>query len=152
MSSRSFRAIVATLSLTEGCAVLCWEHHQFRPRNKTIRAITGRVVSACSAAHKLWPEKLTLSEAEKLGSVMADAERAAFTGEREDIVTYISLSLGLISDTLDRISEPRRKEALEEVHAAMLALHRYFDKRLNQWEQYKRASAAIEVWREKMAA
>jgi hypothetical protein len=100
----------------------------------------------------LWPEKLTLSEAEKLGKVMAAAEREAFTGELEDITTYVCLCLGLLSDTLEQISNPRRREALEAVHAAMMALHRYFDRRLNQWPQYERATAAIEVWAERMAA
>lgn len=154
MASKSFRNIIAIISLCEGCAILTWDYHKDRPRHKVIEKITVRVREKCKAAFDLWFGSVDFRELKSIERQMLETERAAFAGvsEREDITTYTSLCLGLLDDVLKLVNDPVRNAALNEVHAAMWQLHKYFDRRLNQWSQYERAGWAIVVWQTRMAA
>ena len=154
MPSKSFRQIVSALSLAEGCAVLVREHYSARARNKTVMTLCGRVCQACEAAHKHWPERMNMSDVKKLSEMMAEAEKEAFAGlgEKEDMTTYSSLVIGLLSDVLEHVKDPVRRGMIESVHGSVMRLHLYFDRDLRSWRQYELATRALRVWQNRMAA
>ncbi len=152
MASRSFKQIIGALSLVEGCALFVQAAYRQRPRHKTVDAICERVKRSCAVAHKAWPQQVTLAEADKMSKLFAEVERAAFSGsERESIVAYCSLALGLLSDVLDKIKDPEKRRALGEVNSALCALNAYFDRNLDSWDDYDRANRAVNIWQERMA-
>ncbi|MFZ2445723.1 MAG: hypothetical protein WAW37_05155 [Syntrophobacteraceae bacterium] len=154
MASRSFKLIVAALSLCEGCAVTVQTFYANRPRNKTVTMLVKKLDGASKKALDRWPGELTKREVTQIAESMQKAERAAFmgTGQTEDAIAYTSLALGLLDDLFRHITDPERVELLDGVHRALWNLHKYFDRRLNHHSIYERASRAIEIWQEQMAA
>ena len=153
MASRSFRNTISVLSLAEGCAVVVRQAYVTRPRNNTVMALCDRVFTACRAAHALWQQgDLTITEAKQISRVMEETERAAFSGlgEKEDFRAYASLSLGLIADLLPKIKDPVKLCALDKLDNAMLALCVHFDRKLDDWPAYEKASRACSIWNERM--
>jgi hypothetical protein len=49
---------------------------------------------------------------------------------------------------MELIRDPERLFALDEVHRAMLRIHRYLDKRGCKWDAYAAAGNALRTWGE----
>lgn len=153
MASKSFIHLISVISLCEGCAVVAWDFHKVRPRHKTIEAIAARLKAKCKSAMNLCPGEVSPRELKVIETRMHETECEAFAGtEQENIISYTSLCLGLLDDLMLKIQDAKRKTALDQIHTAMKALHRYFDKDLNSWDCYERATRAIDVWERRMAA
>lgn len=154
MASKALRNTISVLALAEGCALVVKNFYENRPRNKTVMRLVERVERACEAAHRSWPQKIEMSEAERIGRIMAKAEQAAFAnlGDREDFCTYASLTLGLLADLLESIKDSGRRAILEKLNSAMKGLNAYFDPALNEWTAYRKASNACTVWHMAMGA
>ncbi len=105
---------------------------------------------------RVFPRRGELSEREatRMGQAMAETERIALSGlgDTEDITTYSSLVLGLLADLMEKIKDPGRRSSLDRVHAAINRLHAYFDRDLDDWVAYAKATRACSVWHERMGA
>ncbi|MGC9197109.1 MAG: hypothetical protein ACP5IL_16930 [Syntrophobacteraceae bacterium] len=152
MASNATKNTIGILALTEGCAIMVFEFYRNRPRNKTITEIVRRITAACKEANGLWRDKLTQAEVGVLGRVMSETEKQALSGlgDTEDITTYSSLILGLLADVLECVKDPVRHSMLEKIHSAVKRLHLYFDRDLNDWSAYVKASRACCVWHARM--
>jgi hypothetical protein len=63
-----------------------------------------------------------------------------------NIITIMSLCLGLLSDLASHIKDPKRINAIDQLENALWHLHSFLDSPINQSEAYKEADRAIKVW------
>ncbi len=144
---KSTQNAISALSLCEGTALFTAKEYQNRPRNKTVMAVCERVFNACQTALSEYPADLDARTILEIRRRSTAIERAAFdSASIGDVVMYTSFSLGILDGILGVLKDQYRKIAIESVHAAMLRLHRYFDRRGMDWESYAKADKAVALW------
>lgn len=153
MSSKSFQNVVGTLSLCQGIAVLTKEHFKDKDKNDRVMRLADRLHKTTAAALAAWPGGMTAEEIKRLCTKMGRAEIACFPGDdpREDAVSYSSMCLGLLESVLANVRDLRRRKHIEAVEQALTDLHKFFDKRLDSFDNYQRASNAVEIWNREMS-
>lgn len=148
MASSAMRNILSVLALCEGEVLSLYTQYQNRPNNKTIMQHIERVKSACDFAHKCWAAEYTQRDLELIGRRMKTVEMELYVDKiRVDVPVYSSLCLALVSDLYEHVRDPIKLYALDQINSAMRALHRYYDRHLNKWDDYAMASKAAEKWR-----
>lgn len=147
MASSSMRNVMSVLALCEGAAILLRDQYLERGRNKSVLGLVDRVVRSCRNAHRAWGGDVHSRDVERIGLRMRDVERQLSNGGANAGVTvYTSLCLALVSDQYQWIRDPVKLCALDQLHSAMLALNRHWDRKLDRWEDYAAATRAARLW------
>lgn len=102
MASRSYRNIIAALSLCESCALSLRESNETEPApNTLITDMAKNLEQAAQEARKLWPVAITNREADKITQAMRKADfQNPFldSSQTECTIYYTSLALGLLEE------------------------------------------------------
>ena len=115
---------------------------------KTVGAMLDRLANACDAAFDAWPMRLKPRDLKKIGDVYGGADIEAMERPSE----YCTYVLYLLTDVLSYIKDERRRERLESIMAAVRAIHRYYDRRIDKDDDYLFAMDTGEQFLEMISA
>lgn len=151
MASKAFQNVICILATCEGVGNILEKNYRNRPNNKTMLGMIPKLYQACHEAHALWTGELDVRTLRKIEDRLGKFETRSIP-QNGDPIILTSLALGLLSDLMELIRDAERLFALDEVHRAMLRIHRYLDKRGCRWEAYAAASSALGAWGEVFSA
>ena len=153
--SRSEKKIMSALAMTHGICLRLRDRYQNVKGCKSIKKRIDELDSACDNAYRLWAEQFDAKTLKRMLSTCLVVDRECLgpdNGETMTTVVMTSLSLGMMSDVLDHVRDPRRTEALLWVHDAMMRVHKYFDTRMDRMQHYATATNGIAAWHRVMEA
>ena len=153
--SRSEKKIMSALAMTHGVCLRLEDRYKTVNGSRNIKRYIEELETACDNAYRLWAEQFNDRALKKMLAACLQVDRACLgpdNGESMTTVVITSLSLGMLSDVLDKVKDHRRVEALMWVHDSMKRVHRYFDIRLDRHEHYERAADGIRSWHKVMEA
>ncbi len=150
MASQAERNAVGALVMVE-CTMRTFDAAQA----KTVRALCDRVSSltnTCFSHWTIWSQNLDVKEEKKRTKEMSEIHRriqdfdtATFNNRPHATSVYTSLLLGIL-DPIARQVSGTRKLVMDQLLAAIKALHRYYDRKLNRWEEYTLVGRYLESW------
>lgn len=147
--SRSEKKIMSALAMTHGICLRLRDRYQSVKGCKSIKKRIDELDSACDNAYRLWAEQFDAKTLKRMLSTCLVVDRECLgpdNGETMDTTVMMSMALGMLSDVLDRVKEPKKKECLLWVHDRAQIVHRYYDRKETRWSDYARANAALDTW------
>lgn len=145
MPSKSQTNVISTLATIQGTAMNLRAHYN-GSCSVTLGKLLTRLENAVEAAWPQWKGDFTSKQLAALSAKLGNFELMNIprTGH---ISIATSMCLGLMEEPVRKVGD-EKLEGLLKVEAAVLAVHKYFDQRLNHWDEYVIASRACDAWRE----
>lgn len=140
MASAAERRVIGILVLTELVAAMIYPN-----ASKTVKGYAQKIIDVTNEAFDQW-KTLEPREVKKIKNVITEFDHKTFGNTPHETVIYTSLLLGLIGETLKKISNREREKALDAMIKPILRLHRHFDRGGNLWPLYDKAKGYIAVW------
>lgn len=151
--SRAERKIISAICMADGAYLMLRDHYKKLPGRRNIKRLLERLHEACDDAFGVWCCEISPREIERLHAQLVKVERACLPGKGvEDVTVITTLVMGMLDDILDHVRASERRIHLEYVLDRVAAVHRYFDSRGTRWDDYARATQAVNVWHQEMEA
>ena len=153
--SRSEKKIMSALAMTHGICLRLKDRYQMTKGSKSIKRYIQELDESCDNAYRLWESQFDPKTLTKMLSTCLVIDRECLgpdDGQHMTTVVMTSLSLGMLSDVMDHVRDPRRTEALMWVHDSMMRVHRYFDPRYDRMQHYATATDGVNAWHRVMEA
>jgi len=141
------RKSLAVIGLAHGVADSIEKSYHGNPP-KTIKQMVDNVRARCQECFDAWPEQLSKKDIKRIndGMKVTDIvlERSAGSA-----AAFTSMALALLSDLYDELKDPKKSDCVLGLMGAMKRLHRNYDRKLNRWNDYDAANAAVKALNEK---
>lgn len=142
MASRNIRHTLTVLGLARGLSDSLVAIYLERKQNKTALELLERIRVRCNAAFDMWPDRLNAKEIKNINKRMSVLE-GHILGVGQPPAVLTAMALALLSDLHDNVSGKKR-ERVRELIRAYNRLNHYFDRRLDKFEYYDTAAAAVD--------
>ena len=111
---------------------------------KTVKQMVENVRAQCQSCFDAWSEHLSTKDIKRIdaGMKVTDIvlERSAGSA-----AAFTSMALALLSDLYDELKDPKKWVCVSGLMRAMQKLHRNYDRKLNRWNDYDAANAAVKA-------
>lgn len=139
--SQAERNMLGVLAQVAGIGIKVRETYT----SKTAVSIVDELIDSVGTALNIICPQLTRQEAMAMEHIMAAYQSMAIP-EFGNAVTLINMGMGMLSDVLDKVKNPQRKEALELVWSRLTRAQRYWDRKGDRVEEYDLACDAADKW------
>jgi len=146
--SRSQREMLGVMSIIDGVALSIESHYKNRRRNKTVLDLCGRVHRATADCMDAFGLEVDEKDYRRMDALLNRYDERTFRGDRVDMAILTSAGLGMLDGIERKVTNPARTASLDAVERALRRLHRYFDRKLDRFDDYRKAENAIRTWNE----
>ena len=141
MASKASKNTISIIASCNGIAIVV----KNATKAKTPTGFADRVERACKDAFALWPDGLNEKDFQRIHNQLDAFERENLPAEgRLSIIT--SVGLGLLDELQQLVKDPVKRSALGKIEDTLFRLHKYYDKRLDHWDEYVIATKAVDNW------
>ena len=141
MASKAFKNTISIIASCNGIAIVV----KNATKAKTPTDLANRVQRACKDAFELWPDGLNEKDFQQVHNRLEAFERVNLPAEgRLSIIT--SVGLGMLDELQQLVKDPVKRSTLGKIEDALFRLHKYYDKRLDHWDEYVIATKAVGNW------
>lgn len=140
MASKNVRHALTIIGLAHGLADSI-EQSYSDGAPKTVRSMTDSVRARCHECFNLWPDKLDKREIKRINDRMNVLD-IVVREAHGSAAAYTSMALALLSDLHDVVGT-RKRQAISRLLSVCQRLHRYYDRRLDRWQDYDAARDAV---------
>lgn len=150
MASRADKNALTLLAMVDAQAMWISKVYQQRPGNKTVLGLTQRSTAAIMNVRNLWPNHLTLKEADQIKARLKQyLDKYLPVGSEFNIITSTSMMLDMLDWLWQHVRQNRQKaEAIISCIVKIKQIHRHFDRRLDKFELYDDAKRRCEAFYE----
>jgi len=150
MASKATRKALLTLGIAHGITdSIEAAYAEAGRQSKTIDKFIERIRYTCQRGFDLWPDRLDKKELSKISKQMEVLEGSVI-GSETTFPVLTSTALALLSDLRDRANSDKQ-QVLDRLLSLYWQMHRYYDRRLDKWEDYDTARDAAKKVSEVMA-
>lgn len=111
-------------------------------------ATLARQLDTLDAAMAIaWPHWQVLSqrEVDRIYKAIRQFDQQNFAGQPHNPPVFTSLLIALVEDLAAKLKGVRA-DAVQRIHQRLTQVHRYYDRQLKKWDDYRTAARYLQAW------
>ncbi|MCP3177280.1 hypothetical protein MJO47_09235 [Desulfuromonas sp. KJ2020] len=100
-----------------------------------------------AALEQCWPHWQVLShrEVERIYQTVQQFDETTFGGKEHNPALFTSMLIAMVESVGSKV-KGCKADVIGQLHRAVMAVHRYYDRSLRRWSDYQLASQYLEAW------